>query len=360
MDKSNEQKFVEDFMNFVFDAEPQLSLTDAKFIDYINKNLKLVNSIKITSQNKTQIEKHIEQEFFSVIAKKQKVVFSNSGYIITFKESFDKIIDSFDSSKVQQKNKGPVKNFVNFICEKLMSLSSQYQAYCFAITQNVVVESAEIKNLFKDLEECKTGVSDLVESLNKSKEELENRQEKVKKEIKGSQHKLKKEIEESKRKANETGIAILGIFSALVLAFNGAIIFSSATLESMNTTSIYRLLISIVTLGIVFINIAYALFHFISALIERNSLIKRQNTPESENKDAKSKKKGSKLFDRTHLIIINFVTLLIIIAIVCCWNFGVVEKRNQRLEQELTSMVEISDTNTTTIDDLTEMNNVEY
>ena len=139
----------------------------------------------------------------------------------------------------------------------------------------------------------------------------------------------KHEIEESKRKATETTIAVLSVFSAIVLAFNGSTLFASSTLEAIGSTSIYRLLIIVFSLGIVFINIIYALFNFIGNLIERNSLIK-----ESENK-----KKSAKFVSIKHLVAINSITIVIIISIILCWNFGVVEQRNKQYNDSTTTQI---------------------
>ena len=113
------------------------------------------------------------------------------------------------------------------------------------------------------------------------------------------------------------------------MAFNGSTLFASSTLEAIGSTSIYRLLIIVFSLGIVFINIIYALFNFIGNLIERNSLIK-----ESENK-----KKSAKFVSIKHLVAINSITIVIIISIILCWNFGVVEQRNKQYNDSTTTQI---------------------
>lgn len=145
---------------------------------------------------------------------------------------------------------------------------------------------------------------------------------------------FKKEIEDSKRKTNEISISILGIFSALVLAFNGATIFTSATLESINTTSIYRLVAIVILIGTVFINIAYALFNFIGDLIERNSL-----------EEEHQKISFIKFNSGKHLLIVNIVALVSIMIIILCWRFGAVENRNQYVENSLTTTQSTNEAN---------------
>lgn len=174
--------------------------------------------------------------------------------------------------------------------------------------------------------------SDQIVSLNNDLEVITNKYNENNKMYKNLYEELveaKREIEESKRKATETTIAVLGVFSAIVLAFNGSTLFASSTLEAIGSTNIYRLLIIVFSLGIVFINIIYALFNFIGNLIERNSLIK-----ENENK-----KKSVKFVSIKHLVAINSITIVIIISIILCWNFGVVEHRNKQYNDSTTTKI---------------------
>lgn len=58
-------------------------------------------------------------------------------------------------------------------------------------------------------------------------------------------------------------ITILSLFSAVVLAFMGGIGFSSSVLESMNSSSIYKVVFICGVLGFVLINLVYLLLRFI-------------------------------------------------------------------------------------------------
>ena len=193
-------------------------------------------------------------------------------------------------------------------------------------TNQIEIFSRQIRSLNNDLEV-------VTNKYNENNEMYEN----LREEFIGA----KCEIEESKRKATETTIAVLGVFSAIVLAFNGSTLFASSTLAAIGSTNIYRLLIIVFSLGIIFINIIYALFNFIGNLIERNSLVK-----ESENK-----KKSIKFVSIKHLVAINSITIVIIISIILCWNCGVVEQRNKQYNDSTTTQISqtYNKENTTTV-----------
>ena len=78
---------------------------------------------------------------------------------------------------------------------------------------------------------------------------------------------IKKEIEESKK----SYITILGIFSAVVLAFIGGLTFSTSVLANMHMVSIYRLIFVICFISLFFGNILYALFNFLRTTISNDN-----------------------------------------------------------------------------------------
>lgn len=63
-------------------------------------------------------------------------------------------------------------------------------------------------------------------------------------------------------------ISILGIFSAVVLAFVGGSMFSSSVLESMSSTNIYRVIFVVDFLAFVVVSLVYLLVSFIMAINE--------------------------------------------------------------------------------------------
>ena len=58
-------------------------------------------------------------------------------------------------------------------------------------------------------------------------------------------------------------ISILGIFSAVILAFTGGMTFSVSVLENINKASIYRISLITLIIGLVFYNLIFILLEFI-------------------------------------------------------------------------------------------------
>lgn len=73
-------------------------------------------------------------------------------------------------------------------------------------------------------------------------------------------------------------ISILGIFSAVVLAFVGGSMFSSSVLESMGSTNIYRVIFITDFLAFVVVNLVYLLVSFIMKINELPKNEKIQST----------------------------------------------------------------------------------
>ena len=108
-------------------------------------------------------------------------------------------------------------------------------------------------------------------------------------------------------------ISILGIFAAVVLAFTGGIAFSTSVLNNINTASVYRILVVSLIIGLVLINILFGLFYYVDRLV--NGL--------QENR----KKLKPLLFS-------NIVLCILLIATICAWCYGLVEKRDVRIRAE--------------------------
>lgn len=75
------------------------------------------------------------------------------------------------------------------------------------------------------------------------------------------------EVKKSVEHFHEQSISILGIFSAVVLAFMGGISFSSSVLENFAAVSMFRLIITIVLLGFVIFNALFILLRFVLYIV---------------------------------------------------------------------------------------------
>ena len=65
-------------------------------------------------------------------------------------------------------------------------------------------------------------------------------------------------------------VAILGIFAAIVMSFSGGIAFSTSVLEHMTTAPFYKIIITVMCIGLVLYNILFALFHYIAKITDKN------------------------------------------------------------------------------------------
>lgn len=124
-----------------------------------------------------------------------------------------------------------------------------------------------------------------------------------------------KAVEASKRKlqaSEKEYIAILGIFSAVVLVFIADIAFSTSVLENLHHGSVYRITLVVLLIGLVVVNSMYALFMCIYKLTSIRNRIAVHS-----------------------LIVSNTVLVILIIAVFTAWKYGVVENRNQNIRDAL-------------------------
>lgn len=108
-----------------------------------------------------------------------------------------------------------------------------------------------------------------------------------------------KEFKSELKNVEREYITILGIFSGIVLAFVGSLIFSTSVLQYINSISIYRLFFVIILIGLILINALYFLFAFILKI--------NQHTLDLSKK----------------LKWINFSAIIILILIFFAWLFDI-------------------------------------
>ncbi len=161
-------------------------------------------------------------------------------------------------------------------------------------------------------------ISLLASSQNDAIKQLDEEMHNFRNELKSSQAQLD-EMRSTMENAQKEYIAILGIFAAVVLAFTGGITFSTSVLQNMHQSSIYRVLLAVVLVGFVLVNTLFILFKFIQRLTRAGA----------ENS-----------ISIKFPIIFNAVVVLLLLAIVLSWAFGVVEYRDERLLSSSKSIVE--------------------
>ena len=89
------------------------------------------------------------------------------------------------------------------------------------------------------------------------------------KELEEERNKLKRELDEAEKLKPEV-ITIIGIFSAITLAFVGGMSFTSSTLANINQSSVYRLIFIASICGLVMFNTIFCLMYIIAKMLGKN------------------------------------------------------------------------------------------
>lgn len=122
---------------------------------------------------------------------------------------------------------------------------------------------------------------------------------------------LKKEVQivkDSVHNVQKEYIAILGIFASVVLTFAGAFSFSTSIFSNLHQSSIYRIILAALIIGLVLTNILYVLFYYIDRLVNKKE--ERQIKP---------------------LLIVDGILVVLILGVCLFWILGLVEQRNLRI-----------------------------
>ena len=172
-------------------------------------------------------------------------------------------------------------------------------------------------------------------------------------------------IDEREKKMHESNITILGIFSAVVLAFNVATGFYSSILEAFSNASIYKVLLIILIIGIIISGTMMGLFYYlekirIGAPLLRTKISDEEPNIESHNsniiqiKRVSFKEKCSKFFKKISFvhnknlkplqpfIITIGILLALIIGVFVSWELCIVENRNADYIRTIASEAENS------------------
>lgn len=196
--------------------------------------------------------------------------------------------------------------------------------------QSIAEIRAEVNAIRTVVESTKTSVQsteDLVErtklQIDETKKQVRTTKESVeitKTHVDELVHQVEEQVEKVEN-AQKEHIAILGIFSSVVLTFTAGIAFSTSVLQNIHRSSVYRTVFVSLIIGIVLVNILYGLFYYVDRLVRP------------------SKERSTK-----PLWITNAILLLLMIAACVAWYFGIIEKRNAELETKIHPTTEIVET----------------
>lgn len=218
---------------------------------------------------------------------------------------------------------------IDVLGQNLAEIRKGYQAINHDNKGNLIDISDNIKKLYDhvSLDIARMGYSDAADwklSQRSNLADIQAQIEMVKSEVLSVQENFKaqaEDVENSLNGAQKDYIAILGIFAAVVLAFTGGIAFSTSVFQNLHNSSIYRILIVSLVIGLVLVNVLYGLFYYVDRLVNK-----------------KTKQKVAPLW------ITNVVFLILIAATIIGWYTGVAEKRNVRIENSVTEIEKIEKT----------------
>lgn len=141
----------------------------------------------------------------------------------------------------------------NYTLEELKPLIKLYDHI------NLEINRANYLKVISDEQE------QLKKNIDEAKIEIERERNKLEDVIKN----LKKEIENAEKLKPEI-ITVIGIFSAITLAFVGGMSFTSSTLANIEKASIYRTIFIACICGLVMFNTVFCLMYIVAKILNRN------------------------------------------------------------------------------------------
>lgn len=294
MDLTRELQQRKEFCNILFElAKSQELLQDAYYRSNMYKRLELLYD----AESPEKRFRHFYTDIFSVLTQIQQN--TELGDINILGQNLDVIRNGYKPQNKASDGKRTID--VSDAIKKLydhVNLDIARITYSDAADRRISGESS--------LENLQTQLNSLQNELQKAQS--------IKQDYETTEKKLV-EVESKLDNSQKEYITILGIFAAVVLAFTGGIAFSTSVLNNIAQASVYRTIFISLVIGLVLINMLFGLFYYINSLVN----------------------KEKKLYP---LIISNIVMIVLLIATVAAWNFGLVENRNNRINTKSIVLIE--------------------
>lgn len=210
----------------------------------------------------------------------------------------------------------PSKGNINYLGENIKFLREKYHG------KSNKAEDGHLIDISKSLDKLYDHVSLDIARLNFSKAgDRQVSQEDAIQELRGQVNEInltcdmlenmQKDIKEQIQSQQKEYIAILSIFSAVVLSFTAGIAFSTSVLENIAEASAYRTIIIALIIGLVIINIVFGLFYFTNKIVRNEEKLKP-------------------------LYISNAVFVGLILLVGIAWYCGAIESRNEKVQPQVT------------------------
>lgn len=150
---------------------------------------------------------------------------------------------------------------IGLVYEKIQKdpdINEEFFKCCLKLYDHINLEIARMNYVDNITREIQNSTS----KLNQNIKEIKDTSDSITNEIEDTKQEAKK-LRSKLDKAQQETITILGIFSAVVLAFMGGMSFSSGVLESMYLSNVYKVSFICLLIGLVLVNLIYVLFTFI-------------------------------------------------------------------------------------------------
>lgn len=284
MDLTKEQSQRKEFCNILFElAKNQEMLQDKGTRREMYKRLEAL----YYSPNKEERYRHFYSDIFTVLTQIQQSANQNQGDINILGQNLALIRSGYNPQNRDEQG-------------NLIDISDSIQK----LYDHVSLDIARIS--YSDAGDRKTAgeaaIVDIQSQLKQIQIEIENTET------------AQRNVEEELGKQHREYISILGIFAAVVLAFTGSIAFSTSVFYNINTVSAYRVIVLALVIGLVLINILFALFYYIDRLVNGTNETKTRIKP---------------------MIISNSVIGGLLLIVILGWSYGWIENRNKKFNQEM-------------------------
>ena len=161
---------------------------------------------------------------------------------------------------------------LDVLAQNIAAIKAGYSPLNKDKNDNIIDISKEINKLYDHtnldiarINYTKTMTNNTISEIQKCKNLISELQTKIKDEEKRN-NKVEADLKKNQSDMQKQYITILGIFASIVIAFTGAIAFSSSVLNNIHKSSCYKIGVISLIIGIVFFNLVWCLLDFIRSI----------------------------------------------------------------------------------------------
>ena len=193
-----------------------------------------------------------------------------------------------------------------------------------ALDQSIFLDNSRLR---KDITKYKRGLQDIYHEIRDQRNELNE-------ELKG--------IEERKADKYKDIIAIISIFSGVILTFAGAFSFSSAVLENINQANFPKLMIAVLLIILFLLTLFIGLFWFTYGIVYEKPFYNIQEPLDKETKEKKKKIKHYKRSLFVPLIMLYIAVIIIVLSLIFRFHEDLLKDTGASAPEESQSDVSIT------------------